>query len=131
MSEHENLDPGTNEVGRQVYDAAFEVHRELGPGLLESAYRACLAHELVTRGLTVRMEVGLPVVYREFRLELGYRIDLLVEERVLVEVKAVDALHPVHQAQLITYLRLSQLRLGYLINFNIPLIKNGIRRIIL
>ncbi len=118
-----------NDVSGQVIDAAMKVHTELGPGLLESAYEACLAHELSKRGLKVLKQVGLPVVYDGEHLDVGYRIDLLVEDLVIVEIKAVDGLAPIHQAQLITYLKLSGKRLGLLINFNVPRLKDGIRRI--
>lgn len=107
------------------------VHRALGPGLLESAYEVCLAHELELRGHGVRRQAALPVVYEQVRLEAGYRIDLLVDDVVVVEVKALDALAPVHEAQLLTYLRLSGRRLGFLINFNVVLLKHGLRRMIL
>lgn len=118
-----------NDVTGQVVDAAMKVHSELGPGLLESAYEACLAYELSKRGMKVLKQVGLPVVYEGEHLDVGYRIDLLVEDMVIVEIKAVDALAPIHQAQLITYLKLSGKRLGLLINFNVPRLKEGIRRI--
>ncbi len=131
MAEHEPLDPNLNRIGRLIYDAAFEVHRALGPGLLESTYKACFAAELASRGLSARCEVAVPVVYKDTHLETGYRIDMLVEEQVILELKAVDAVHPVFEAQLLTYMKLSNRRLGYLINFNVPLMKDGIRRYIL
>src|SRR5262249_2113415 len=121
-------DPELNRIGREIFDAAFEVHRNLGPGLLESVYKACLAAELARRGFSVRFEVPVPVVYKETHLETGFRIDMLVDELVVIETKAVDGLHPVHEAQLLTYLKLSGFRLGYLINFNVALMKDGIRR---
>lgn len=111
-------------------DSAVAVHRTLGPGLLESAYEACLAYELRTRGLQVETQVALPVTYRDQRLDVGYRIDILVEKNLIIEVKAVDSILPVHRAQLLSYLRLSHKRLGLLINFNVPLIKNGIIRMV-
>ena len=113
-----------------VIGAAIEVHRMLGPGLLESAYEAALKKELELRGLRVRQQVGLPVVYKDERVDLGCRIDLLVEDQIVVEVKSVDALHDVHLAQVLTYLRLSRRRLGLLINFNVTRLKDGIRRVI-
>jgi len=128
VADHEPLDPNLNRIGRLIYDAAFEVHRLLGPGLLESTYKACLAAELATRGLSVRFEVPVPVIYKGVHLETGYRIDMLVDELVIIEAKAVDAVHPVHESQLLTYIKLSNRRLGYLINFNVPLMKDGIRR---
>ena len=113
-----------------VIGAAIEVHRMLGSGLLESAYEAALKKELELRGLRVRQQVGLPVVYKDERVDLGCRIDLLVEDQIVVEVKSVDALHDVHLAQVLTYLRLSRRRLGLLINFNVTRLKDGIRRVI-
>lgn len=129
--EFSRLDPSINDVGRQVFDAAFAVHRELGPGLLESAYIACMRQELSLRGLRFRVEVPVPVVYKDVKLDAGYRIDLLIEECVIVELKAIDCLAPIHDAQLLTYMKLKGIRLGYLINFNSVLIKDGIRRMIL
>jgi GxxExxY protein len=120
-----------NQAAKQVVDAAFRVHSTLGPGLLESVYEACLVHELRKRRLTVASQVELPVVYDNIRLNAGFRIDLLVEQRVVVELKAVETIAPVHKAQLLTYLKLSGYRLGLLINFNVPLIKDGIQRLVL
>lgn len=128
---HEPLPRHTEEVATALVDSAYAVHRALGPGLLESAYEACLAHELDRRGLKVSRQVGLPLHYGGVRLEIGYRIDLLVEEILIVEVKSVDAIAPVHEAQLLTYLRLSERRLGFLINFNVALLKQGLKRMIL
>jgi GxxExxY protein len=119
-----------NEVSGQVIGASIEVHRELGPGLLESAYESCLVYELRQRGIRVEQQVPQPVFYKGLQLECAYRLDLLVENRVIVELKAVEALLPVHQAQLLTYLKLRQLRLGLLINFNVPILKNGIKRLL-
>ena len=113
--------------GRIVH-AAIRVHSALGPGLLESAYRACLAHELREEGMDVRSEVALPVRYRGISVEVGYRLDLLVEEAVVVELKAVSKLLPIHEAQLLSYLRLSGHKLGLLINFHVPRLKDGLRR---
>jgi GxxExxY protein len=115
----------------RVVDAALEVHRQLGPGLLESAYQHCLAHELALRGIAFTQEQALPVVYKETKLECGYRMDFVVEGQILVEVKSVEALAPIHQAQVLTYLRLSGLKVGLLINFNEHLLKNGLRRLVL
>jgi len=117
-------------IGKQIVDSAIAVHRALGPGLLESAYQFCLAYELRKRGLQVETEVPQPVFYDGQRLDVGYRLDMLVENTVIIENKAVETLLPVHEAQLLTYLRLRDCRLGYLINWNVPLIKNGIKRMV-
>jgi len=117
-------------VAREIVDAAFRIHSKLGAGLLESAYRAVLVYELQKRGLDVRFEVPVPVVYEEVRLDAGYRLDLLVNDCVIVELKAVEKLTPLHDAQLFTYLKLTGHRLGILINFNTKLIKDGIKRIV-
>jgi GxxExxY protein len=122
--------PRINQVFGIVVDAAMRVHSLLGPGLLESAYQACLAQELRKRNLTVETQVGLPVVYEGEKLDLGYRIDLLVENLVIVEIKCVDAIHPVHEAQLLSYLRLSGRNVGLLINFHVARLKDGIRRMV-
>jgi len=119
-----------DEITGQIVDAAIQVHRALGPGLLESAYEACLVSELVQRGLLIERQKDLPVVYRDTRIDCGYRLDLLVEEQVIVEVKAVDKLAPIHDAQVITYLRLSGTKVGLLLNFNVPLLKDGLRRLV-
>jgi GxxExxY protein len=131
---HDGTEPvsaGVERVGRAVVDAAFTVHRALGPGLLESVYEACLAEELRGRGLRVERQVGIPVAYGDVKVDVGCRLDLLVEDRVIVEIKAIDALASIHSAQLLTYLRFSGARLGYLINFNTVLLKNGLRRLVL
>lgn len=120
-----------NEISWIVIGAAIEVHRQLGPGLLESAYEVCLEHELKELGLDVERQVPVPVVYKDIKLNAGYRIDLMVEKKVLIEIKAVDALAPIHKAQVITYLKLKDIKLGLLINFNSVLLKKGIERIIL
>ncbi|MFO0928666.1 MAG: GxxExxY protein [Gemmataceae bacterium] len=117
-----------NEVSGQVVDAAMRVHTALGPGLLESAYEGCLVHELRKRGLRVANQVELPVVYDGLQIDVGFRMDLLVEDTVVVELKAVDALAPIHEAQLLTYLKLSGHHLGLLINFNVVHLKDGIKR---
>ncbi len=122
--------PRVNQVSGAVVNAAMKVHSLLGPGLLESAYGACLAHELRKRGFNVDTQVGLPVVYDGEKLELGYRIDLLVENLVVVEIKCVDAVHPVHEAQLLSYLRLSGKNVGLLINFHVARLKDGIKRMV-
>ena len=115
-------------LARAVVDSGLAVHRALGPGLLEAAYEHCLAYELGLRGIASRQQVALPVSYKGTRLDAGYRIDLLVDDRIVVELKAQETLLPIHEAQLITYLRLSGLKLGFLMNFNVALFKNGVRR---
>ncbi len=115
-------------IARKVVNAAFEVHSALGPGLLESAYDACLFHAIAKRGLRVERQIVVPVVFDGVELETGFRLDLLVEDCLIVEVKAVEAIIPVHHAQVLTYLRLTGHRLALLINFNVPLIKDGIKR---
>jgi GxxExxY protein len=127
---HEPLPDDTERVATQIVDAAFKVHSTLGPGLLESVYETCLVHELEKRDLTVRKQITLPVIYDELRLDAGLRLDLLVEDRVIVELKAVERLLPVFEAQVLTYLKLTGKRLGLLINFNVPRIKDGIKRFI-
>ncbi|WP_028459771.1 GxxExxY protein [Chloroflexus sp. Y-396-1] len=114
----------------KIIGAAMEVHRALGPGLLESAYEACLVYELAQRGLKVEQQKPIPLVYKSVRLDCGYRLDLLVENTIIIEIKAVEELHPIHEAQLISYLKLSGFRVGLLINFNVRLLKDGIRRFI-
>ena len=116
---------------QRIIGAAMEVHREVGPGVLESSYQACLCHELSLRGISFRPQVELPLEYKGIHLDCGYRIDLIVEEAVVLELKAVDKLAPIHEAQLLTYLRLTKLRVGLLINFNVPLLKDGIIRKVL
>ncbi len=118
-------------VSNQIIGCAIEVHRHLGPGLLESVYEKALAFELGSRGVKVAAQVPVPVSYKGNALDCGFRIDLLVEDTVVVELKSVEALAPVHQAQLLTYLRLSGRRIGLLLNFNVPLLKQGIERIVL
>jgi GxxExxY protein len=118
-----------NQISGAVVDAAMKVHTALGPGLLEKTYEVCLMYELRKRGLKVASQVGLPVVYDDIKMDVGYRLDLLVENAVVVEVKAVEALAPLHQAQLLAYLKLSGKQLGLLINFNVLHLKDGIRRL--
>lgn len=119
-----------NQITEKIIGAAIAVHRELGPGLLESAYEACLAFELAQQGLKVEAQRPLPVVYRGVRLDCGYRLDLLVEDAVVVELKAVEALAPIHEAQLLSYLKLSGCTVGLLINFNVVMLKDGLRRMV-
>ncbi len=118
-----------NEISRKIIGAAIEVHKVLGPGLLESAYEMGLERELKIRGLNVRRQVALPLVYKGEKCDIGYRIDLLVENKVIVEIKSVESLNNVHIAQVLTYLKLSNCKLGLLINFNVSLLKNGIKRL--
>ena len=118
-------------AARSIVDAGLKVHRALGPGLLESAYEHCLAYELSRRGLRVARQLIVPIVYEDTKLDVGYRLDLLVADAAVIEIKAVDALMPIHEAQLMTYLRLSGCRLGCLINFNVVLFKHGLRRFML
>ena len=120
-----------NQVTEGIIGAAIEVHRALGPGLLESAYESCLAYEIAQKGLKVEQQKPLPVVYKEVSLDAGYRLDLVIEKSVIVELKAVDTLTPLHKAQLMSYLKLSGLKLGLLINFNVLLLRNGIQRVIM
>ena len=120
-----------NRLSGRVVHAAYKVHETLGPGLLESVNEVCLAHELTKMGIFSERQVPLPVVYDELKLEAGFRIDVLVERRLVVELKAVEALLPVHRAQVLTYLKLSGYRLGLLMNFNVAVLKDGIRRVIM
>lgn len=131
MKVFEPLPPDIEHLAKIVIDAAYKVHTSLGPGLLESVYETCLAHELRKRGIAIETQVTIPIVYDGIRLEAGLRVDLLVNKQLLVEVKAVEEMNRVFKAQVLTYLKLTGLRLGLLINFNVPLIKNGIERIIL
>ncbi|NLS91607.1 MAG: GxxExxY protein [Planctomycetaceae bacterium] len=117
-------------MAQVVVDSIVRVHRALGPGLLESAYQACLAHELRKRGIAVETEVPQPVEYDGVRIDAGYRLDMLVEQEIIIENKSVQALAPIHEAQLLTYLKLSGRRLGFLINWNVPLVKDGIKRMV-
>lgn len=119
-----------NEITGQIVDAALKVHKALGPGLLESAYQACLKYELEKRGLRVASQVEQPISYEGVTIDVGYRLDLLVEDAVIIELKSVEELHPVHKAQLLSYLRLSNKRIGLLINFNIERLKDGITRLV-
>ena len=117
-----------NEITQQIIGAAIEVHRQLGPGLLESAYEECLCHELALRRLNFERQKPIPLVYKEAKLDCGYRLDLLVEGRIVVELKSIDSLGPIHEAIILTYLKLSGHKLGLLINFNASLLKDGMRR---
>lgn len=117
-----------NQITEKIIGCAIEVHKRLGPGLLESAYEECLVFELQNTGLTVERQKPVPVIYKEIKLECGYRIDILVENTVVIELKAVDAFNPVHEAQILTYMKFSKKRIGLLINFNVTLLKNGLKR---
>jgi GxxExxY protein len=118
----------TNQITEKIIGCAIEVHRFLGPGLLESAYEECLAFELQKAGLNIERQKAVPVVYKEIKLDCGYRIDILVENKVVVELKTLDEFNPVHEAQILTYIKFAQKSIGLLINFNVTLLKNGIRR---
>ena len=126
MSEREEI----NRITEAIIGAAISVHKALGPGLLESAYEACTAYELIEKGLKIEPQKPLPLIYKQVHLDCGYRLDLLVEERVIVEIKAVDQLLPIHKAQLLSYLKLSGCKMGLLINFNVKLLTDGIVRVI-
>ncbi|MVM28751.1 GxxExxY protein [Spirosoma sp. HMF4905] len=119
-----------NELSRIVFDCALKVHRTLGPGLLESAYKECMTYELLNADVYIERQKALPIIYESIKLDTGYRVDLMIERKVIIELKAVEALTDVHLAQIMTYLRLSGCRLGLLINFNVTLLKNGMRRVV-
>lgn len=119
-----------NEITEQILKCAYKVHSELGPGLLESAYEECLFYEIQKEGLLIEKQKALPLVYHDVKLDVGYRIDLLVEESVVIEIKSVEVLNDVHIAQVLTYLKLSKCKIGLLLNFNVSSLKNGIKRLI-
>jgi GxxExxY protein len=121
----------SNSLSQQIISASIEVHRVLGPGLLESAYEECLCHELNHRSIQIKRQVPVPLIYKNIKLDCGYRIDILVEELVLIELKSVERLDPLHHAQVLTYLRLRNLWLGLLINFNVPVLRLGLKRLVL
>lgn len=118
-----------NEISKIVFDCALNVHKALGPGLLESAYEECMFYEIKKTGINVEKQKPLPLIYEDVKLEIGYRVDLIIENKVILEIKSVETLNDVHLAQVLTYLKLSDCKLGMLINFNVALIKNGIKRI--
>jgi len=120
-----------NELSKIIFDSALKIHKTLGPGLLESAYEECLFYELKKAGLYVEKQKPLPIIYDNVKLDAGYRIDLRVNKKVIIEIKAVESLNNIHTAQILTYLKLSKCKLGMLINFNVPLIKDGIKRVVL
>ena len=124
------LPSSANRLAKEIVDAAFTVHSSLGPGLLESVYEICLVHELTKRGLQVKRQVPVSVEYDKVHLDCGFRVDVIVESEVVLELKSVETMHPVYSAQLLTYLKLTGLRLGLLINFNVPYIRNGIKRMV-
>ena len=128
---HREIEDGKDPRTSPIIGAAIEVHRNLGPGLLESAYEECLCHELQLRGLDFKHQVPLPLLYKGLRLDCGYKIDLIVRDEVILELKAIEKLLPIHEAQLLTYLRLTGRRVGLLINFNVPLLTQGIVRRVL
>lgn len=117
-----------NQITEKIIGCAIEVHKRLGPGLLESAYEECLAYELNSIGLNINRQVAVPVVYKDIKLECGYRIDVLVENSVIIELKSIEAFAPVHEAQILTYMKFANKTIGLLINFNVTLLKNGIKR---
>ncbi len=117
-----------NQITEKIIGCAIEVHKQLGPGLLESAYEECLFYEIINSGLNVKKQLALPLVYKEIKLDAGYRIDLLVENKVIIEIKSVDAIADIHKAQLMTYMKLANIKLGLLINFNVLRLKDGIVR---
>jgi len=119
-----------NEITQKIIGCAIEVHRNLGPGLLESAYEECLAFELEKAGLNIKRQVPTPVIYKDVKLDCGYRIDILIENLVVIELKVVDEINPVHEAQILTYMKFSKMNIGLLMNFNVTVLKNGIRRFI-
>jgi GxxExxY protein len=126
MLENQRLD----QISHGIIGAAIEVHRHLGPGLLESAYEACLVFEIKKLGMKVEEQKPLPVVYKEVKLDCGYRLDLVVEDEIIVEIKAIEKLLPIHDAQLLSYLRLTRKKVGLLMNFHVPVLKDGLKRIV-
>lgn len=126
--EFKQLTSNEESIGKAIVNAAFKIHKELGPGLLERVYEVCMAHELRKEGFDVKRQIDIPICYDGIEFDEGLRLDLLVNDKVIAELKAVDQVNPVWEAQLISHLKLTKLNLGYLINFNVPLIKDGIRR---
>ncbi len=120
-----------SDLTQKIISAAIEVHKQLGPGLLESAYEECLSYELLQRGLSIKRQQPVPVIYKEVKLDCGYRIDILVENKIVVEIKSIDALAPIHTAQVLTYLKFASKEVGILINFNVTLLKNGLKRYVM
>ncbi len=128
MKTYQNLSPEEEKIGKAIVNSAFKIHKELGPGLLEKVYEVCMAHELKKVGLDVKRQVDIPITYDGIQFDEGLRLDLLINDLVVVELKAVELINPVWEAQIISHLKLTSLNLGYLINFNVSLIKNGIKR---
>jgi len=128
---YEPLTERAEEVGRQVVDAAFTVHKNLGPGLLEKVYEVCLCHELKKRGLAIQRQVDIPILYDGLRFDEGLRLDVLMDDRVICELKAVDGMNQVWEAQILSHLKMTGKRLGYVINFNVPRLKQGLKRFVL
>ena len=120
-----------NEIAKIVFESGLNIHKILGPGLLESAYEECLYFDLVNSGLKVEKQKSLPLIYKEIKLDAGYRVDFLIESKVIIEIKSIEALHPIHTAQVLTYLKLSNCKLALLINFNVSLFKDGVKRLVL
>lgn len=118
------------EIGKKIVNAAIKVHRALGPGLLESVYQKCLTYELEKKGLGVRCEVPLPVQYEDIKIDAGFRADMIIEDLVIIENKTVDQIAPIHEAQLLTYLKITDINLGFLLNWNVPLMRDGIKRMV-
>ncbi len=131
MTQFKPLTPEEEEIGKAIVNAAFEVHKRLGPGLLEKVYEVCLSHELKKRNLLVQRQIDIPIQYDDIVFDEGLRLDLLVNNLIICELKAVDLVNPVWEAQILSHLKLTGKRLGYLINFNVPLMKNGIKRFVL
>lgn len=125
---YEELSQKEEQIGKAIVNAAYNIHKELGPGLLEKVYEVCMTHELRKKGHAVKRQVSIPIVYDGIQFDEGLRLDLLVDDLIIIELKAVDLVNPVWQAQIISHLKLTDLNLGYLINFNVPLVKDGIRR---
>ena len=119
-----------NEISKIIVDCCFKVHTQLGPGLLESVYEEVLSFEIISRGLKIERQKGIPVIYNDIKMELGFRADIIVESKIIIELKSIEAIAPVHSKQLLTYLKLTGIKLGLLINFNEALIKDGIKRIV-
>ena len=130
MSLRNERDEEYDRLTRSIWDCALKVHKSLGPGLLENTYEQCLMYELMKRGICVEHQKALPLIYDEVKLDAGYRIDLLIENKIILELKSVEALTEVHQAQILTYLKLSDCKLGFLINFNVALLKTGFKRFV-
>jgi GxxExxY protein len=120
-----------NQLSSKIINAAIEVHKELGPGLLESAYEECLCHEFRLKEINFERQKSLPIIYKDIMLDCGYKLDIIVENAIILELKACEKIEPIHKAQLLTYLKLSNLKLGLLLNFNVPLMRDGIKRVVL